>query len=126
MLLEIDFNSNSPIYKQIRDQIIIGIAEGLLKKDENLPSVRQLSTRLGINMHTVNKAYKMLEQEGWIGINKKRGTFINTKFGGNKDVFLERFEENIKPLLAEAEILNIKKETVLECIDKIMLNWGEW
>jgi len=126
MLLEIDFNSNSPIYKQIRDQIIIGIAEGLLKKDENLPSVRQLSTRLGINMHTVNKAYKMLEQEGWIGINKKRGTFINTQFGGNKDVFLEKFEENIKPLLAEAEILNIKKETVLECIDKIMLNWGEW
>jgi len=125
MLLEIDFNSNSPIYKQIRDQIIIGIAEGLLKKDENLPSVRQLSTRLGINMHTVNKAYKMLEQEGWIGINKKRGTFINTQFGGNKDVFLEKFEENIKPLLAEAEILNIKKETVLECIDKIMLNWGE-
>ena len=63
MIVEIDFNSDEAIYIQLRNQIIIGIATERLREGETLPSVRQLADDIGINMHTVNKAYSVLKQE---------------------------------------------------------------
>ena len=60
MYIEIDFNSDEAIYIQIRNQIIIGIATCKYKEGDSLPSVRQLADTVGINMHTVNKAYTVL------------------------------------------------------------------
>ena len=57
MILEIDFNSDEALYIQLRNQIVIGIATSQLSAGDSLPSVRQLADRVGINMHTVNKAY---------------------------------------------------------------------
>ena len=62
MLIQIDFNSDEAIYMQLRNQIIMGIATSRLKEGETLPSVRQLADTIGINMHTVNKAYSVLRQ----------------------------------------------------------------
>ena len=62
MLIEIDFNSDEAIYVQLCNQIIMGIATDQLKIGETLPSVRQLADTVGINMHTVNKAYSVLRQ----------------------------------------------------------------
>ena len=62
MLIQIDFNSDEAIYMQLRNQIIMGIATSRLKEGETLPSVRQLADTIGINMHTVNKAYAVLRQ----------------------------------------------------------------
>lgn len=59
MIVEIDFNSDEAIYIQLRNQIIIGIATERLREGETLPSVRQLADDIGINMHTVNKAYSV-------------------------------------------------------------------
>ena len=64
MILEVDFNSEEALYIQLRNQIIVGIATNRLKEGESLPSVRQLAESIGINMHTVNKAYTVLKQEG--------------------------------------------------------------
>ena len=66
MILKIDFDSDIPIYVQIKNQIIEGIAKGEIDKGEELPSVRALAEDIGINMHTVNKAYNMLKDEGYI------------------------------------------------------------
>ena len=63
MFIEIDFNSDQAIYMQLRDQIIMGIASSRFQEGEMLPSVRQLADTIGINMHTVNKAYTVLKQE---------------------------------------------------------------
>ena len=64
MYLEIDFNSDEAFYVQLCNQIIIGIAKSKLQEGDALPSVRQLADEIGINMHTVNKAYALLRQEG--------------------------------------------------------------
>ena len=63
--IQIDFKSDEPIYMQLRNQIIMGIAVSKLTEGESLPSVRQLADTIGINMHTVNKTYNILKQEGF-------------------------------------------------------------
>ena len=64
MFLKIDFNSDEAIYIQLRNQIIMGIATDMIREGDTLPSVRQMADYIGINMHTVNKAYSVLRQEG--------------------------------------------------------------
>jgi GntR family transcriptional regulator len=76
MFLKIDFESETTIYTQIRQQIIKGIASGELAYDESLPSVRQLAADLGVNMHTVNKAYAWLKQDGFVVIHKREGVLV--------------------------------------------------
>ncbi len=66
MFLAIDFQSDTPIYMQLKHQIIAGIARGELKEGENLPSVRQLAQDIGINLHTVNKAYSLLKDGKYV------------------------------------------------------------
>lgn len=72
MILEVDFNSEEALYIQLRNQIIVGIATNRLKEGESLPSVRQLAESIGINMHTVNKAYTVLKQEGFVKVDRRR------------------------------------------------------
>ena len=73
MFIEIDFNSDEAIYIQLCNQIIMGIATDQLKVGDPLPSVRQLADTIGINMHTVNKAYSVLRQEGFLTIAEEEG-----------------------------------------------------
>ena len=68
MLIEIDFNSEEALYIQLINQIIIGIATDQIREGDTLPSVRQLADNIGINMHTVNKAYSVLKQEGFLRV----------------------------------------------------------
>ena len=76
MIIEIDFNSDEAIYIQLRNQIIMGIATSEIQEGESLPSVRQLAETVGINMHTVNKAYTVLKQEGYIQLDRRKGAVI--------------------------------------------------
>ena len=76
MLIEIDFNSEEALYIQLRNRIILGIATNELKEGDALPSVRQLAENIGINMHTVNKAYTVLKQEGFVRVDRRRGAVV--------------------------------------------------
>ena len=76
MVLEIDFNSDEALYIQLRNQIIVGIATERIREGDSLPSVRQLAEHIGINMHTVNKAYSVLKQEGLVKLDRRRGAVI--------------------------------------------------
>ena len=71
MLLQLDFSTAAPIYQQIRDQIVRGIAEG-----ELLPTVRALASECGVNAMTVSKAYQLLKQEGHVLGDRRGGTFV--------------------------------------------------
>lgn len=106
MLIEIDFQSDEAIYMQLRNQIILGIATSLLQEGDTLPSVRQLADDVGINMHTVNKAYSVLRQEGFVTIDRRRGAVValdNNKaqaiasFGTACGCFLQRVSAKISP-----------------------------
>lgn len=72
--IQIDFNSDEALYIQLRNQIILGIATSRLQEGDTLPSVRQMAETIGINMHTVNKAYSVLRQEGLLCIDRRRGS----------------------------------------------------
>lgn len=74
MLIEIDFNSNEAIYVQLQNQIIMGIATDAIREGDTLPSVRQLADTVGINMHTVNKAYSILRQGRIYSAGQKKGS----------------------------------------------------
>ena len=76
MLIKItNFRSEIPIYAQIKNQIVEGIASGILPEGESLPSVRQFAVDMGINMHTVNKAYSILKRDGFVIIHKRKGGY---------------------------------------------------
>ena len=73
MYMKIDFNSDEALYVQLINQIIYGIATSQFQEGDNLPSVRELAEYIGINMHTVNKAYSILRQEGYIKLDRRKG-----------------------------------------------------
>jgi DNA-binding transcriptional regulator YhcF (GntR family) len=77
MLINIDMTSDTPIYEQLKQQVIHGIAARILKEGDALPSVRQLAADLSVNMHTVAKAYAQLKDDGFISIHRRRGALIN-------------------------------------------------
>ena len=117
MLIEIDFNSDEEIYVQLCNQIIMGIATSQLQEGENLPSVRQLADTIGINMHTVNKAYTVLRQEGFVSIDRRRGAVIAVDV--DKARALREMKENLLVLLAKGSCRNITREEVHALIDEI-------
>ena len=117
MLIEIDFNSDEAIYVQLCNQIILGIATEQLKVGETLPSVRQLADTIGINMHTVNKAYSVLRQEGFLSMDRRRGAVISIDV--DKIRALEEMKENLLPVLAKGCCKNITREEVHALIDEI-------
>lgn len=117
MLIEIDFNSEKAIYIQLCNQIILGIATSKLQEGENLPSVRQLADTIGINMHTVNKAYSVLKQEGFVTIDRRRGAVIS--IDADKIRALEEMKEELRVLLAKGSCRNISRAEVHQLIDEI-------
>ena len=117
MLIEIDFSSEEAIYVQLCNQIILGIATSKLQEGENLPSVRQLADTIGINMHTVNKAYSVLKQEGFVTIDRRIGAFISVD--ADKIRALEEMKEELRVLLAKGSCRNISRAEVHELIDEI-------
>ena len=85
MLLHIDTLDTKPIYEQLRNQIVIGIARRHLKTGDPLPSVRRLAADLGINFHTVNKSYAALCDEGYINMDRRKGAVIANIQGADAD-----------------------------------------
>ena len=117
MLIEIDFNSDEAIYVQLQNQIIMGIAMNLIREGDSLPSVRQLADTVGINMHTVNKAYAILKQEGFIQLDRRRGAVIAIDM--DKARALLEMREQLRVLLARGRCKNISKEEVHALVDEI-------
>ena len=117
MIIKIDFNSNEAIYMQLRNQIIMGIATSQLQEGDSLPSVRHLAEEIGINMHTVNKAYAVLREEGIIHLDRRRGAVIAIDM--NKLQALEDMKQQLAVVLAKGRCKNITKEDVYTLVDEI-------
>ena len=122
MYLEIDFNSDEAIYMQLRNQIIIGIATSRFHEGDALPSVRQLADTIGINMHTVNKAYTVLKQEGYVKVDRRRGAVVALDI--DKIRAAEELRRELYVLLAKCTCKNISREEVHALIDEIYEEYG--
>ena len=108
MLIEINMHSFSPIYEQLRDQIVLGIAAGRLAPNEHLPSVRGLAADLGINFHTVNKAYTMLCDEGFIVIDRRKGALVAQSVTCDEE-FISKLSQKLLLAAAEAACRNVSE-----------------
>ncbi len=119
MILRIDFDSEIPIYLQIKNQVIEGIAKGEVEDGEELPSVRGLADDIGVNMHTVNKAYSLLKDDGYIKIDRRKGAVVSLNFNGSQENFKEKFNYDIEYLMAECFNRGISNEEVKAYIDTV-------
>ncbi len=118
MYIEIDFNSDEAIYMQLRNQIVQGIATNQYQEGESLPSVRQLAESIGINMHTVNKAYHVLRQEGFIRLDRRNGAVIFLE--EDKSQAVRELQETLQVILAKAVCKNISREEIHQLTDAIL------
>lgn len=122
MLIEIDFNSDEAIYLQIRNQIILGIATSQFREGDSLPSVRQLADVVGINMHTVNKAYTVLKQEGYVKVDRRKGAVISVDM--DKMNMLEGLKKELQVMIARGSCKNITKDEFHRMIEEIYDEYG--
>lgn len=119
MFLEIDFASDQPIYEQIRRGIIKSLSQNDLKYGEALPSVRQLASDIGVNLHTVNKAYKMLEEDGIIVMDRRFGSKIVDKTKDISEIQKRKVKEELDFIIALAKVKNIEKSDLDRLIGDI-------
>ena len=117
MIIEIDFNSEEALYLQVRNQIIMGIATSQYQEGDSLPSVRQLADAIGINMHTVNKAYTVLKQEGFVKVDRRKGAVIAVDVDRMRT--LAELKKELQVILAKSSCRNISKEEIHELIEEI-------
>ena len=121
--IEIDFSSDEAIYQQLCNQIIQGIAMSRLAEGEVLPSVRQMADESGINMHTVNKAYTILKQEGYVKVDRRRGAVI--ALDENRQRAMDSIRKSLRLTLAEAKCRNISREEVMDIVRGIYDSFDE-
>lgn len=117
MVIAIRDNSEVPIYQQIRNQIVLGISDGRLSPGEQLPTVRGLAAEIGVNAMTVNKAYQLLKQEGYIYADRRSGARVCSQFAKNAGISQEA-EESLKCIISEAKISGVSKEAFFKICEK--------
>ncbi|MEG0370109.1 MAG: GntR family transcriptional regulator [Hungatella sp.] len=117
MIWNIDFESNEAIYIQLRNQVILEIATDRIREGDSLPSVRQLADHIGINMHTVNKAYSVLRQEGFVKLDRRKGAVISLAI--DKFQTLEEMRRDMAVVLAKGICKDVGREEVHQLVDEI-------
>ncbi|MEU6173770.1 GntR family transcriptional regulator [Streptantibioticus parmotrematis] len=122
MILRLDLSGEVPIYQQIRDRIVEEIASGGLRAGSPLPSTRQLALDLGINFHTVNKAYDLLRREGLLVVNRKSGAVVRRgpADGPPAPPFTTDWESRLRTLLAEAVAQGLDDASVTDACRHVL------
>ena len=118
MVFTIDFNSDEAIYMQLCNQIIMCIANEQIKEGDSLPSVRQLAENIGINMHTVNKAYTVLRQEGYIKLDRRHGAVIS--LDEDKMRAMQELGNEMRVIVAKAVCKNISPAEIHSVVDDVI------
>lgn len=117
MIIKIDFDSGEAIYVQLCNQIIMGIAARELTDGDSLPSVRQLADMIGVNMHTVNKAYAILREQGFLTLDRRRGAVVYVD--KEKIRALEELRADLRIALAKASCKRLTRQEVHDLIDQM-------
>jgi DNA-binding transcriptional regulator YhcF (GntR family) len=125
MLIDIDPDSESPLYQQLRDQVVQAIADGTLKPGDALASVRQLAVQFGINSATVGKGYELLRHEGLVRTSRRSGSVIAR---GPADEatpgFSEGWTERLRTLLAEAVAHGMTDDDIRTTTDTLLADFA--
>ena len=111
MLISFDFVSSVPLYRQLRDQIVLGLADGRLAPGEKLPPVRILSEESGVNVMTVSKAYQQLKSEGYLRTDRRGGSVLIRPDGQPGATAEQR--ERLRLCLSELRLAGLNKDEIL-------------
>lgn len=126
MYIKLDFESHKPIYLQLQHQIIAGIAKKEILPGERLPSVRSLAADIGINLHTVNKSYQQLKQEGFILIHRQRGVVVNPDGIPQADkTYKMNLQAAMHPLIAESIARGINEKAFLDLCRDVFIEFNK-
>lgn len=120
MILTIDPSKEEPIYLQLKNQIVLGIASGQLLQNDSLPTVRQLAADTQMNAMTVNKAYQLLKQEGYIIIDRRKGAVV--KVAPLNDDIKRQIKEELGLMIAKAATRGISRQEFLSMCNQIYDN----
>ena len=118
MNIFLDYHSRTPIYEQIKEQIVLDISRGVLKKDDQLPSLRQLSAQLGLNINTVKRALSELEAQGVIYTIAGKGIFVSGD-AESKNIFLQQSLDAVKASLVNAKAMGVDRKQVEGLLNEI-------
>ena len=118
MNIFLDYHSRTPIYEQIKEQIVLDISRGVLKKDDQLPSLRQLSAQLSININTVKRALSELEAQGVIYSVAGKGIFISGN-AESQNIYLEQSLDAVKNALITAKQMGANEEKITALVKDI-------
>ena len=100
MHIKLEMESQTPLYQQIVDQVVRGIQNGSLEPGEPLPSARRLASDIGINIHTVSKSYKILQQRGFIQMHRRKGAIVEQSLELNIDLQdIKYLNEMLRPVV---------------------------
>lgn len=129
MYIQLNFESGDPIYTQLKQQVIAGIAKKELKPGDALPSVRRMAKDIGVNLHTVNKAYQQLKQDGFILIHRQKGVVIHPDGVEPADeAYRSNLKKDLHPIIAESICKGISREEFMANVSEIFTefeNGGE-
>ncbi|WP_024615690.1 GntR family transcriptional regulator [Clostridium sp. Ade.TY] len=120
MFLVLEFESETPIYLQIRNKIIEGIAKGQIKEGDKLPSVRELASGVEVNLHTVNKAYNLLKDEGFVSVDRRKGVIVNIKKAKDDIEFKEKYNLKLNEITQEGIAKGLSKKEILTLLEGIL------
>ena len=118
-MILIDYKSRTPIYEQIIENVKTLIVSGVLERDQQLPSVRQLAQELAINPNTIQRAYQELEREGIIYSLKGRGSFVGSSLGELRTVQQAELLAQLEALSRELKQLEVGKEQILAVVAQV-------
>ncbi len=114
-MLELNYRDARPIYEQIKDGLRRLILSDVIRQDEKLPSVRELASQLAINPNTIQKAYRELEQEGYVYTVSGRGSFaapLSDVRAGRQETLFAQFDEAVTELLCLKKDPNELKQRI--------------
>lgn len=121
MILRLDMTNSTPIYLQLRNEIVMGIGRGELSRGEGLPTVRQMAEDIGVNMMTVNKSYNILKNEGYIEIDRRHGAKVNPTLDMSKE-FKSKVEQDLELIIAESGLRGIEHKEFMKMCEDIFKN----
>ena len=119
MILNFDFNSSVPLYMQLRNQVVIGIAEGRLRPGEKLPTIRALAEESGINMMTVSKAYQLLKQEGYILTDRRSGAVVALREDAASSPVPDETLDGLRLRLSELRLTGMSREEAMKLCERL-------
>lgn len=118
-MIQLDLGDHRPLYEQIVDKLKELIISGVLAENEKIPSVRELASTLTINPNTIQKAYKQLENDGYIYSQKARGSFVSPRGDETDTAKISELTDAVTPLIRELRFVGMEKNRLKSLIDEI-------